>query len=307
MSLPYFPVSTGSVVAEIAQQKWTKTTPCPPSLARAHLGALLYAGQLDHWSMRALSRFWHYGKTRTTTLIVAWRDWYQGLQIATRVDLPQWVLKIGAGQPESQSDPIAEDTANDEDQRDTAGDGTMRGQQRDNPSPRARSLPKEVDEERDGDTPPTPQGVEVEPLPFPVFKVDPAEVSADERRAWSSYRRHLGEGDRLTRKRFGSLRARLKEHGVDQIVALGDWLATSQHDRAVYLRQRADPMTALRPDNCVTYLEMMVKGSRAPSGKVSPLDMAAGACDLLDRLFGEREAVKASQPAIEVFSHPVAP
>lgn len=101
------------------------------------------------------------------------------------------------------------------------------------------------------------------PLDFPAYRLTAADLTDTDIAAWTAYRKHVGAGDMLTRRRLGQMRARIDDHGLDQFLALSGWLATSKHDRAVYLRKRADPVTALRPENFLNYLELMGKEAAA--------------------------------------------
>ena len=50
--------------------------------------------------------------------------------------------------------------------------------------------------------------------------------------------------------------ARIDEHGADNVRKVMTWAMTSQHDRAVWLREKHGLMTLMRPANFETYLEL---------------------------------------------------
>jgi hypothetical protein len=74
-------------------------------------------------------------------------------------------------------------------------------------------------------------------------------------------------GAALTTERLGALRQRLQDHGREQLLALGQWLRSTDQ-RAVFLRERADPLTPLRPQKCEEYLDRLRVGSQ-PTARVT--------------------------------------
>jgi len=68
----------------------------------------------------------------------------------------------------------------------------------------------------------------------------------------------------LTDARQRTLKARLKEHTAQDVVAVVKWWLQSSHQRAQYLRDNGYGIdTVLRPSNFTTYLEL----SRVPPPK----------------------------------------
>ena len=62
-----------------------------------------------------------------------------------------------------------------------------------------------------------------------------------------------------------ALMARISDHGVEQIVALIRWWATSPHDRARFLREGGHGLETLtRAAKCEAYLRMIAEGGTTP-------------------------------------------
>lgn len=83
-------------------------------------------------------------------------------------------------------------------------------------------------------------------------------------------------GMSLSRAILGHYRSRRSEFGAARMLALARWLATSDHERAAYLRGRRDPLTPLRngskSGNTQKYLDMMDEdaASAPPDLELSP-------------------------------------
>lgn len=92
------------------------------------------------------------------------------------------------------------------------------------------------------------------------------EEAANLDRAWLALAAALPSSRPRTRteQRLGPLRARLREHGIDAVLRTFRWIETSQHSRAVFLRDRGDVKTPLRPENFVTYLEFSAEPEVPP-------------------------------------------
>lgn len=71
---------------------------------------------------------------------------------------------------------------------------------------------------------------------------------------------------KLTSGRRRALGARLKEHSAEELLTVWRWWQTSQHDRAVWLRQNCTVDTILRPSNFPGYLDL---ASASPTTKTA--------------------------------------
>lgn len=113
---------------------------------------------------------------------------------------------------------------------------------------------------------------------------------------WNALRRHLRKPDawKLTTGRQKSLKARIHDEGARTLIDLGEWLVSSQHERAQLLRERGDLDTVLRPENCSRYVAMMRTEQEAPA-HMAPRSQAMS--------FAERElaAVQARLAENEAF------
>lgn len=58
---------------------------------------------------------------------------------------------------------------------------------------------------------------------------------------------------KLTPERRKHLAARVADHGEAAVYRVAEWVRTSPHDRAVFLRDRGDVTTLLRPEKFATY------------------------------------------------------
>jgi hypothetical protein len=303
MSLPYFPACTGSVVSAIRLSCWSKDARCPEYVARVELGALLHQGLLQHETLRRLSRAWCRSQRWTRRVVVAWSAWYLDLDLAVAVDLPEWLTSLSkAEQKHFKSSTSGRGTT-----EERQGLPSNRAEQKQSKSrakaPRARSLPKEV--EGEGDTPHTPQGVEVE-----VYK------------AWRVYHpRSAPTPSKLARKHARRIVEECE--GVEGALILIRWAHVSLDRWAQQLRGEApwpdgDLITRLDLQSLGRSVTSRIAQAQAWSdrgeatriastrpGKASKLDIAADASALFGQMMnGAPEAPDAPD---SVFSHPVAP
>jgi hypothetical protein len=253
MSLPWHKASTAAILG--LRTTWTTDAPIPEALALVELGALAVSGQLAAKSLTRLSTEWGWSRRTLTRRIRAWyRAGWLGWVDAPKapISLPEWC-------------PALLETF----QKDTADAAPKVPRMCPESAPRARSTLKEVDSEGDIPAPAPWPTTGLERLKRPLTEADIV--------AWSAYRRHLSPMKRLTSSRLGKMRARVKAIGLDRWVAYCDWLATSRHERAVYLRDRNDPDTALGKEKSEKYLEYLDDGEGAPA-----VDPATAAVALLD-------------------------
>jgi len=266
MSLPWFPTCTGAVVAATRRSHWSRASPCPEYVALVELGALHYSGLLEHESLTLLARGWGRGNRWSRRVICGWSAWYDSLDLKTRSPLPAWLVAL-TDAPVMHSCPSTSRTGSPEESLQVAStDAPVMHRQRTGDAPRARSTL--IEEDSEGDIP--------APAPWPTTGLKSPLTEADIV-AWSAYRRHLSPTKGLTSSRRGKLRARVKAIGLDRWVTYCDWLATSRHERAVYLRDRNDPDTALGKEKAEKYLEYLDEGEGAPA-----VDPATAAVALLD-------------------------
>ena len=103
-----------------------------------------------------------------------------------------------------------------------------------------------------------------------------------------------GRALKLNAARAKVLRARVVEHSAEEVLDVVSWQATSQHPRAVYLREQGYGVdTLLRAGKFAGYLEMVGAGWQQPSAAASP--MAA-----LQQAIREREQAEAGTDASSV-------
>ena len=72
---------------------------------------------------------------------------------------------------------------------------------------------------------------------------------------WKQYK-PKGPRPRRSKGVGKAVAARIDEHGADNVRKVMTWAMTSQHDRAVWLREKHGLMTLMRPANFETYLEL---------------------------------------------------
>lgn len=105
--------------------------------------------------------------------------------------------------------------------------------------------------------------------PVQVDLIPPSEPSVED--VWAALIVHVAPKKvRLTANRRSTIKARIRKYGAHTLIALGKWLATSQHHRAVYLRQRGDITTAIRKEKMPEYIDLMGDEQMAPPDPDSP-------------------------------------
>lgn len=73
---------------------------------------------------------------------------------------------------------------------------------------------------------------------------------------------------KLTEKRRAHLQQRIASHDVATVERVAEWVRTSSHERARFLRERGDPDTLLRPEKFDTYAAM--SAGPAPRALTTP-------------------------------------
>jgi len=103
---------------------------------------------------------------------------------------------------------------------------------------------------------------------------------------------------KLTSGRRRALSARLKEHTAEEMLTVWRWWQTSQHDRAVWLRQKCTVDTILRPSNFPGYLDL---ASASPTTKTaSDADEVWGLIiDAMGRVGSRRLPTPADIPSMD--------
>jgi hypothetical protein len=136
----------------------------------------------------------------------------------------------------------------------------------------------------------------VEPEPQLPLLALPAPKPVDLEAAWTALTAWTPKPAawKLTADRRKHLTARIADHGEATVYRVAEWVRTSEHDRATFLRGHGDVDTLLRPGKFATYAAM--SAGPAPAAKVNGrpvVDYMGGFAEL--RELREQEAQQRGQ------------
>lgn len=230
MSLPWFKHPTEAVLT-LQIERITERRQASKLEAITEISAMLASGRLQSMSLSGLAQVMRWTRPRLRRLIRDW-DWPDGVQETYSLG-PKWWT-----------------TVSEQSQQPTGVGVQETYRKRTGNVPRGRVPYREREEEEEKET---------HVFPFKLGKgLNPKSVSANAIEFWTAYTSKAGPfpGKMLTKGHHGRLNGRLKDHGLPDLLRLVGWLV-GPHERAVYLRERRDPTTPLRAENCEKYMEMM--------------------------------------------------
>jgi len=119
----------------------------------------------------------------------------------------------------------------------------------------------------------------VEPEPQLTLLTLPAPKPVDLEAAWTALTAWTPKPAawKLTAERRKHLTARIADHGEATVYRVAEWVRTSEHDRAAFLRGHGDVDTLLRPGKFATYAAM--SAGPAPAAKVNGRPVAPSYAD----------------------------
>lgn len=280
VSLPWLKLDTAAVQA-LRESRLIEGRAATELEVLAEFSMLACTDQISRQTLRGLASQWGWSRGRLVRRLQQWADcgalpWLENGGPQVKIMLPTWWT-----------------TVFNKSQEDTATGGPQTDHKRTTNVPRARSSIEEKEKEREHTPAPdqltlTPQEPTPDPsaaaaaLGFRLGKgISPSKVSAGAASVWRAWTSEDGwcPGLALTKPRLQALNARLGDFGAQALIELGRWVNAGEDDRAVFLRDRGDPLTLLRASNCEGYLERM---RRVPEAQPA-WDPGAEALAILDR------------------------